>query len=144
MTRDPGLGISLVLEPSVSCSHSCFLWGSAGSSHGDGCGNCKHPRFPRQAGGRDVPVCLPGDDRPWGLGNKGVRAGMAQEQTGWGKGREKVVTGTPGLLLVLLLLSLSVVFLCQCNGENVTRPQFKVNGQWLKSDTTRKYVKLLC
>lgn len=60
--RDPGLGISS--EQDVSCSHSYFLGGSAGSSHLDGCGNYKHCRFPRQAGGRDVPVCLPGDDRP--------------------------------------------------------------------------------
>lgn len=46
-----------------------------------------------------------------------------------GKGREKVVTGTPGLLFFFLFLSLSIVFPCQCNDENVTRPQFKVNGK---------------
>lgn len=46
-----------------------------------------------------------------------------------GKGREKVVTGTPGLLFFFLLLSLSIVFPCRCNDENVTRPQFKVNGK---------------
>lgn len=59
-----------------------------------------------------------------------------------GKGREKVVTGTPGLLFFPFLLSLPIVFPCGCNHENVTRPQLKVNEKCLKSDTTR-CVKLL-
>ena len=60
----------------MSCSHSSFLWASASSSHFDGHGDYKHTIFPSQAGGRDVLVCLPGDDRPRGLANKGVKDGM--------------------------------------------------------------------
>lgn len=124
------------MEQNISCSHSSFLWGSASSSHLDGHGDYKHIVFPRQAGGRDVLVCLSGDDRPPGLANKSVRDGMGgwDDPTGnkLGKGREKVVTGTPGLLFFPLLLSLAIVFSCGCKHENVTRPQLKVNGKWLK------------
>lgn len=100
--RDPGLGRSLVLEQDVPCSHPPFLRGAAGSGRLEGCGNCKHPRFPRQAGGRDVPVCLPGDDRPWGLGNKGVRDGMGglgwpnSKRLGRGRGGRKWWQGLQG------------------------------------------------
>lgn len=119
------------MEQNVSCSRSSWLRGSASSSHFDGHGDYKHTVFPSWAGGKDELVCFPGDDRPWGFANK-----SGDDPTGNkpGKGREKVVTGTPGLLFLPSLLSLPIVFSCGCNHENVTRPQLKVNGKWLKSD----------
>lgn len=62
----------------MSPSHSALLRGFATSSRFDGRGDYKRIIFPRQEGGRDVLVCLPGDDRPRGLANKSVRDRMGE------------------------------------------------------------------
>lgn len=73
--------------------------------------------MPCSQGQRDVLGCLPGADRPPGLASRSGRAGMIRQGASWGKG-ETVVTGAPGLLFFLFLLSFAAVFPCGCYDED--------------------------